>query len=56
MTAIWNAVRPAIVGWLVSEQARQLLVEVLERLVERTDNEVDDMLLEGLKRALRVEE
>lgn len=56
MTFVFEVVKPIVLRWLVSEQARTVLVEVLEKLVVKTDNEVDDALVAGLRRALRLED
>ena len=56
MSAIIELIKPIVISWLTSEAARKLLVEVLDKLVAKTDNEVDDALVRGLARALRVED
>ena len=35
-----------------SEQAKRLVVEVLKRIVARTDNDLDDLAVEHLEKAL----
>jgi len=35
-----------------SESAKRLVVEVLKRIVARTDNDLDDLAVEHLERAL----
>ena len=56
MQSVISLIKPIVIGWLTSPAASKLLIEVLDRLVEKTDNEVDDALVRGLARALRVEE
>ena len=56
MKAIIELIKPIVIGWLTSPAASKLLIEALDRLVEKTDNEVDDALVRGLARALRVED
>lgn len=56
MTLVFEIVKPIVLRWLVSERARIVLVEVLEKLAAKTDNEVDDALVAGLRRALHVED
>ena len=55
MSVIIEILKPIVLGYLTSPAARKLLIEVLEKLVVKTDNEVDDVLVAGLARALRVE-
>lgn len=55
MTAIIELVKPVLIGWLTSAGARELLVEVLRKLAAKTDNEIDDTIVEGVARALSVE-
>ena len=49
-------IRPVLINFLVSRRARTLLIEVLEKLYKSTDNKVDDVLVDGLRRALIPEE
>ena len=56
MSVIVELLKPLVLQYLTSEGARRLLIEVLEKLVSQTDNEVDDALVAGLARALRVED
>lgn len=56
MSVIIELLKPIVLNYLTSEGARRLLIEVLEKLVSKTDNEVDDALVRGLARALRVED
>ena len=56
MSVIVELLKPIVLGWLTSPAASKLLVEVLDKLAAKTDNEVDDALVRGLARALRVED
>lgn len=56
MSAIVELLKPIVIGWLTSSAASKLLIEVLEKLAAKSDNEVDDALVRGLARALRVED
>ena len=56
MHNIIELIKPIVIGWLTSPAAHKLLIEVLDRLVEKTDNEIDDALVRGLARALRIED
>ena len=40
---MFEIIKPIVIGYLTSRGARKLLVEVLEKLVARTDNELDDV-------------
>ena len=55
MSVIIELIKPIVLGWLTSPAASKLLVEVLEKLAAKTDNEVDDALVRAIARALRVE-
>lgn len=35
-----------VIEWLVSPEGREVLIELAEKLVERTDNTIDDRLLD----------
>ena len=56
MHKVIELLKPIVIGWLTSPAAHKLLIEVLDRLVEKTENEVDDALVRGLARALRIED
>ena len=56
MKKIVEFLKPVVIGYLTSPDGRKMLVEILEQLVESTENEIDDALVDGLRRALQVEE
>ena len=56
MHKVIELLKPIVIGWLTSPAASKLLIEVLEKLAAKSDNEVDDALVRGLARALRVED
>lgn len=56
MQKVIELLKPIVINWLTSPAAHKLLIEALDRLVERTDNDLDDALVRGLARALRVED
>jgi hypothetical protein len=56
MKKLLEVLKPVLVKLLTSVEARQLLVDVLKSLAEKSDNEVDNELVAALARALRVEE
>ena len=56
MQILLEILKPTLLNLLTSRSARVLLVDVLRRIVKQTDNEVDDVLVDGLARALHVGE
>ena len=56
MTVLIEILKPTLLNLLTSTAARKLLIDVLARVSEQSDNEVDDTLVGGLARALRVED
>lgn len=54
MKTVLSILRPALIALLTSKAAKELLVEIVRRLAEESDNKVDDTLVEGLARALEV--
>ena len=56
MSAIVAAVKP-ILTWLAnSNEVKNLIVELLEGYVKSTDNKVDDLVVETVRKALLGEE
>ena len=55
MKLVISILRPVLMDLLLSPGARKLLVDVLRKLAVKSDNKVDDALVEGLRRALDVE-
>ena len=49
---MFELIKPVLIGYLTSRGARKLLVEVLEKLVAKTDNELDDVAVAAVRRAL----
>ena len=47
-----NILKPLLITYLTSRQARSLLVEVLEKLAASTDNKLDDIAVDAVRRAL----
>ncbi len=56
MTVLIEILKPTLLNLLTSAAARKLLIDVLTRVAKQSDNEVDDALVGGLARALRVED
>ena len=53
---MWAVLFPLAKGVVLraveSDQAKRLVVEVLKRIVARTDNDLDDLAVEHLEKAL----
>ena len=45
-------IRPILFAFLQSEQVKRLIVDLLTKLAESTDNEVDDKAVEFIKNGL----
>ena len=50
--ALFPVAKSVILKAVESEQSKRLVVEVLKRIVSRTDNDLDDLIVEQLERAL----
>ena len=49
---IISLIRPIIFTWLQSEQTKKLIVDLLEKLAETTDNDIDDKAVEFIRNGL----
>jgi len=49
---IVSLIRPILFAWLQSEQTKKLIVDLLEKLAESTDNDIDDKAVEFIKNGL----
>ena len=47
--------KPIVLAFLKSEKFKVFVVDLLERLVEQTDNELDDRALQIVKKGLDIE-
>ncbi len=47
--------KPLVLTGLKSDKFKQFVVDLLEKLVEQTDNELDDKALEIVKRGLKLD-
>ena len=45
-------IRPILLGFLGSKAVKNLIIELLEALVARTDNELDDIIVARVRLAL----
>ena len=45
-------IRPILLAFVTSRQVKELLCELLDRLVESTDNKLDDAAARGVREAL----
>lgn len=52
MGAVVSVVRPILIQAMGSCQVKKLVVELLERYVKSTDNDVDDLIAATVKAAL----
>lgn len=44
--------KPVIIAFLTSRQVKELVCDLLDRYVETTDNDIDNLLAETVRRAL----
>ena len=49
---IISLIRPILVQFLQSDRVKALIVEMLEKLAESTDNDVDDKAVEFIRNGL----
>ena len=49
---IISLIRPILFAWLQSDQTKRLVVDLLEKLAESTDNELDDKAVEFIRNGL----
>lgn len=54
MKLLIEVLRPVLIQILVSKAAKETLIDILRKLAERSDNKIDDTLVEGVARALEV--
>ncbi len=47
--------KPLVLSSLKSEKFKRFVVDLLEKLVEQTDNDLDDKALEVVKRGLKLD-
>ena len=47
--------KPVVLAFLKSEKFKAFVVELLEKLVEQSDNELDDRALQIVKKGLDIE-
>lgn len=56
MSAIVAAVKPILIWLANSKEVKNLIVELLEGYAKSTDNKVDDLVVETVRKALLGEE
>ena len=49
---IISLIRPILFTWLQSDQTKRLIVDMLTKLAEQTDNDVDDKAVEFIRNGL----
>ena len=52
MANLINVFKPVIIAFLTSRQVKELVCDLMDRYVETTDNDIDDLLAETVRRAL----
>lgn len=52
MSNLVNVFKPVIIAFLTSPQVKELVCDLLDRYVETTDNDIDDLLAETVRKAL----
>jgi hypothetical protein len=52
MANLINVFKPVIIAFLTSRQVKELVCDLIDRYVETTDNDIDDLLAETVRRAL----
>ena len=55
-TAALKWAKEYILEWLSSPEGRDVLIELAEKLVERTDNKIDDYIVELIRKGTEPEE
>ena len=55
MKAFIAAAKPFLLSLLTSDAAKELLVEALRRLADKSDNQLDDLVVAHVAKALGVE-
>jgi type IV secretory pathway VirB4 component len=49
---IISLIRPILFTWLKSDQTKRLIIDLLTKLAEQTDNDVDDKAVEFIRNGL----
>ncbi len=49
---MFNFLQPLLLSYLTSVGARKLLIEVLEKIAQQTNNSLDDLAVDAVRRAL----
>lgn len=52
MANLINVFKPVIIAFLTSRQVKELVCDLIDRYVQTTDNDIDDLLAETVRRAL----
>ena len=52
MANLINVFKPVIIAFLTSRQVKELVCDLLDRYVETTDNDIDNLLAETVRKAL----
>lgn len=52
MSNLVTVFKPVIIAFLSSPQVKELVCDLLDRYVQTTDNDIDDLLAETVRKAL----
>jgi len=52
MANLIKVFKPVIIAFLTSRQVKELVCDLLDRYVETTDNDIDNLLAETVRKAL----
>jgi len=52
MANLINVFKPVIIAFLTSRQVKELVCDLLDRYVQTTDNDIDNILAETVRKAL----
>ena len=47
-----SLIRPILISWVTSRRVKELICDLLDKLVESTENELDDAAARGVRAAL----
>ena len=51
---VFSLLKPLVLRFITSDKFKEFVVDLLEKLVEQTDNELDDRALQIVKKGLNI--
>ena len=51
---VFSILKPLVLRFITSDKFKEFVVDLLEKLVEQTDNELDDRALQIVKKGLNI--